>query len=368
MMTSPTRPIACESDDIIEMAPMSCRMSSAAMVSRRMRDSANATSSAIAGSRWWHTISMSRCSSSVLTVNGRVGLVDDGSTLDWPTAAMMSGAWPPPAPSVWKVWMVRSLNAASVVSRKPPSLSVSEWIATWTSMRSATARQLSIAAGVLPQSSCSFRPMAPARTCSSSGSGRLTLPLPRKPRFIGKASAAPSIECRCHGPGVQVVAAVPTAGPVPPPIMVVTPLIRASSICCGQMKWMWVSTPPAVTIMPSPAMISVAPPIAIVTCGWMSGIAGLADRRHQAVLQADVGLDDAPVVDDDGVGDDGVHHVGVAALRLAHAVADHFAAAELDLFAVGGEVLFDLDEQFGVGQPDAVAGGGAVHFGVGLAA
>ena len=43
--------MACESELIIENAPRSCRMSSAAMVSRRMRDSANATSSAIAGSR-----------------------------------------------------------------------------------------------------------------------------------------------------------------------------------------------------------------------------------------------------------------------------------------------------------------------------
>jgi hypothetical protein len=34
----------------------------------RMRLSAKATSSAIAGSRWWQTISMSRCSSMVLTV------------------------------------------------------------------------------------------------------------------------------------------------------------------------------------------------------------------------------------------------------------------------------------------------------------
>jgi hypothetical protein len=44
---------------------------------------------------------MSRCSSSVLTVNGRVGLVDDGSTFGSPHTRMMSGAWPPPAPSVW---------------------------------------------------------------------------------------------------------------------------------------------------------------------------------------------------------------------------------------------------------------------------
>ena len=43
----------------------------------------------------------------------------------------------------------------------------------------------SMAAGVVPQSSCSFNPMAPARTCSRRGSGVEQLPLPRKPRFIG---------------------------------------------------------------------------------------------------------------------------------------------------------------------------------------
>ena len=81
MTTSPMRPIACESEPIIEIAPMSWRMSSAAIVDGRMRLSANARSSAIAGLRWWQTISMSRCSSTVLTVCGRVGFVDDGSTL-----------------------------------------------------------------------------------------------------------------------------------------------------------------------------------------------------------------------------------------------------------------------------------------------
>ncbi len=117
--------------------------------------------------------------------------------------------------------------------------------------------------------------MAPARTCSSSGSGRLALPLPVKPMFIGKASAAWSMRAMCHGPEVQVVALVPVAGPVPPPIMVVTPLISASSICCGQMKWMCVSMPPAVRIMPSPAITSVLAPRAMVTPGWMSGLPAL---------------------------------------------------------------------------------------------
>ena len=171
--------------------------------------------------------------------------------------------------------MVRPLKAATVSSTKPLSLSVSVWMATWVSVSSATVRQLSMAAGVLPQSSCSFRPMAPAATCSCSAPGRLVLPLPRKPRFMAKASAACSMRSMCHGPGVQVVAKVPVAGPVPPPIMVVMPLARASSICCGQMKWMCVSMPPAVTINPSQLMISVPGPMTICTPGWVSGLPAL---------------------------------------------------------------------------------------------
>ncbi len=66
-------------------------------------------------------------------MNGRVGFVDDGSTCGTPQTLMMSGAWPPPAPSVWKLWIARPLKAARVSSTKPDSFSVSVWIATWTS-------------------------------------------------------------------------------------------------------------------------------------------------------------------------------------------------------------------------------------------
>ena len=101
VITSPTRPIAWLSLDIMLIAPRSCRMSSAAMVSPRIRLSAKATSSTISRSRWWQTINMSRCSSRVLTVKGRVGFVDDGSTSATPQTRRMSGACPPPAPSEW---------------------------------------------------------------------------------------------------------------------------------------------------------------------------------------------------------------------------------------------------------------------------
>ena len=91
-------------------------MSSAAIVDGRMRLSANARSSGTAGFKWWHTMSMSRCSATVFTVCGRVGFVDDGSTLGCDAIVMMSGAWPPPAPSVWYAWIVRPAMAAIVLS------------------------------------------------------------------------------------------------------------------------------------------------------------------------------------------------------------------------------------------------------------
>ncbi len=67
----------------------------------------------------------------------------------------------------------------------------------------------------------------------------------------------------CRAPGVHVVAFVPVAGPVPPPTKVVTPDARASYACCGQMKWIWESMPPAVTMSPSPAIASVVTPMII---------------------------------------------------------------------------------------------------------
>src|SRR6266849_5927059 len=153
--------------------------------------------------------------------------------------------------------MVRFLKALMESSTKPASFSVSVWMATCTSISSATERQASMAAGVVPQSSWSLRPMAPAATCSRRGSGREELPLPRKPRLMGRPSAASSMRWMFHAPAEHVVALVPVAGPVPPPMSVVIPAERASSTSCGQMKWMCESMPPAVTMRPSPAMTSV---------------------------------------------------------------------------------------------------------------
>jgi len=95
-------------------------------------------------------------------------------------------------------------------------------------------------------------------------------------------------------------------------------------------------------------------------------ITGLSDAGDAPVLDADVGLDDTPVVQDQGVGDDHVHHVMGAALALSHAVADHLAAAELYLVAVDGAVLLHLDPERRICQAQPVPHGGTIHLGVGL--
>src|SRR5258708_28691663 len=93
----------------------------------------------------------------------------------------------------------------------------------------------------------------------------------------------------------------------------------------------------------------------------------LADLPDAAVLEADVGLDDAPVVDDQRVGDDRVGDLRGHALALPHAVTDDFAAAEFHLLAVDGEILLDLDPELGVREPHPVAGRRSEHFCISLA-
>ena len=64
------------------------------------------------------------------------------------------------------------------------------------------------------------------------------------------------------------------------------------------------------------------------------------------------------------IGDDQVGDFGCQTLALAHAIADHLAAAEGDLVTIGRVVFLDLDDQFRVGKPHAVALGRAVEIGV----
>ena len=220
---------------------------------------------------------------------------------------MMSGAWPPPAPSVWKAWIVRPLMAAIVFSTKP-DLVQRVGVDHHLHVHVVGDRQAAVDGGgrrapVLVQLQRAgaglhhLHQRVGARGVALARRGRGSSGRRRAP-----ASSAPI----CQGPGVQVVASVPCAGPVPPPSIVVMPECSASSICCGQMKWMWLSKPPAVRILPSPAMTSVPGPMTMSTPGCVSGLPALPIVVDAPVAQADVGLVDAGVVDDQRVGDDGV--------------------------------------------------------------
>src|SRR5258708_29120394 len=68
------------------------------------------------------------------------------------------------------------------------------------------------------------------------------------------------------------------------------------------------------------------------------------------------------MVNDDSIRNDGVSRVLRAPLRLAHPISNYFATAKLDLFSVNGEVLLNLNNEIGIGQPDSVSHGRTEHF------
>jgi riboflavin biosynthesis pyrimidine reductase len=123
---------------------------------------------------------------------------------------------------------------------------------------------------------------------------------------------------------------------------------------------MWVSIPPAVMMFPSPAMTS-ADDHRVFLLRTRIGknrpntilnarIPRMADADDQAMLDADIGFDDAQDrIQDRGVGDDEIERVFVeGGRRLSHPVADDLAAAEFHLVAVpatlGNQVALHLDE------------------------
>ena len=189
--------------------------------------------------------------------------------------------------------------------------------------------------------------------------------------MTGQWSSASSIRARFHAPGVVVVALVPSAGPVPPPMIVVMPAPSASSSCCGQIRWTWQSIAPAVRILPLPDMISVDGPITSAgsTPSIVSGLPALpmptmrpSRTPMSALTMPQWSRITAPVITRSGAPSARV------ARRLAHRLADHLAAAEHRLVAADAVVLGDLDPQVGVGEADAVAGGRPVQRAVAIAA
>ena len=95
-------------------------------------------------------------------------------------------------------------------------------------------------------------------------------------------------------------------------------------------------------------------------------VARLTDRMNTSVFQANVSLINPRMVHDQRVGDNGVDSTLIAgALGLAHPIADHLTAAEFDLFAIDGVIVFDLNNQVRISKPHTVPDSGAKHISIG---
>ena len=178
--------------------------------------------------------------------------------------------------------------------------------------------------------------------CSARPAAETVLPLPISSTLTGSGSRARCTVRRCHGPGVTVVALEPSDGPVPPPPIVVIPVASAScdlasATAGGRAR----RCPGGEDLALAGDHVGRRPDHQVgVDAVRDVGVAGAAERDDPPVAQADVGLHDAPVVEDDRVGDDGVE--GALARgwrRLRHRLADRLAAAEDRLLAADREVL-----------------------------
>ena len=168
-------------------------------------------------------MSMSSASSSVFTVYGRVGVVDDGMTLASPHTLMMSGACPPPGS-----FGVKCVNGSALEGRDSifdkaafvQRVGVDENLDIHLVGHGQTAVD---GRGSRTPVFMKFQAACPGFDLLDEPCRQACIAFAEESKIHGKASAACSIRSMCQGPGVQVVAVVPAAGPVPPPIMVVRP-------------------------------------------------------------------------------------------------------------------------------------------------
>ena len=221
------------------IAPRSCRTSSAAIVSRA--DAALGEGQVLGDRRVEVVAHHQHVEVLVERVDGvghrRVGRRRQ-DVRPRPTTRMMSGAWPPPAPSVWKVADRAALDGGDGV------LDEARFVE-----RVGVDRHLHVGGVGHVQAVVDRRRRgAPVLVQLQADGAGLDLLVAARPagwrcpcpgsRGSSGRRRPPAACARCAtGPGVQVVAKVPVAGPVPPPSMVVTPrrqrlldLLRADEV------------------------------------------------------------------------------------------------------------------------------------------
>src|SRR5260370_27249804 len=96
--------------------------------------------------------------------------------------------------------------------------------------------------------------------------------------------------------------------------------------------------------------------------GLHIGIASFAYCGNMSIFNSDIGLHNSRMIENQGVGDDGIHcAVAAGTLRLTHAVANYLPTSELHLLAVGRVVLLHLDDDLGIRKSYLLAHRWAKH-------
>ena len=93
------RPIPCESELTMAIAPSSWSGPSAAIVVSCTRSRTSSTSSRTPNDAPWLRMIIGTCSAAAWTPQGTVGVVEEQMTFGSRTSPMTSGVWPPPLPS-----------------------------------------------------------------------------------------------------------------------------------------------------------------------------------------------------------------------------------------------------------------------------
>ena len=77
-------------------------------------------------------------------------------------------------------------------------------------------------------------------------------------------------------------------------------------------------------------------------------VTSFSDSSDTAIFQTDIGFHDTPPVDNDGIGNDGIHHGVITTLTLTHTITNHLATTEHDFFTIMRVVFFYLDPQLSI--------------------
>ena len=92
------------------------------------------------------------------------------------------------------------------------------------------------------------------------------------------------------------------------------------------------------------------------------GISRLPDRCNASIAHGNVCFVYSSVIKDQRIGDNSIRRpLRAGALGLPHTIADHFAAAEFDLFTIGRKIAFHLDNDFCIGKTNFIACCWTIH-------